>query len=102
MEQAAWEDTTFKFSTEFHSSVPGHLVNGIRKDLVGEGGDRVRQPFVFGDVDWNGDHSYWSTRIDGNSIPVGVSSFQPKSGDTVVFQLQAAPADNPCQHDDQN
>ncbi|KAK7478957.1 hypothetical protein BaRGS_00029824 [Batillaria attramentaria] len=32
----------------------------------------------------------------------GVSSFQPKSGDTVVFQLQAAPADNPCQHDDQN
>ncbi|KAK7477103.1 hypothetical protein BaRGS_00031689, partial [Batillaria attramentaria] len=26
-----------RFSTEFHSSVPGHLVNGIRKDLVGEG-----------------------------------------------------------------
>nr|KAG5692289.1 hypothetical protein BaRGS_007197 [Batillaria attramentaria]KAG5692291.1 hypothetical protein BaRGS_007199 [Batillaria attramentaria] len=71
------------------------MVIGIRKDL-GEGGDPVRQPVVFGDVDWNGDHSYWSIRIGGKLIPVGVSSFQPKSGDTVVFQLQAG------QHDDQN
>ncbi|KAK7477078.1 hypothetical protein BaRGS_00031664, partial [Batillaria attramentaria] len=66
--QAAWEDTTSdllaRFSAEYHSSVPGYMVNGIRKDLVE---DSKPQPFVFG----VGDHS-WIFRIVGKLDPITV------------------------------
>nr|KAG5693775.1 hypothetical protein BaRGS_032459 [Batillaria attramentaria] len=69
MEEAAWQDTTFKYSMEYHASVPGYMVNAVRKDEV-QGNDYVRNPFAFGDVNWDGNHSYWRIQIDGTSIPV--------------------------------
>nr|KAG5692292.1 hypothetical protein BaRGS_007200 [Batillaria attramentaria] len=55
-----------RFSAEYHSSVPGYMVNGIRKDLVE---DSKPQPFVFG----VGDHS-WIFRIVGKLDPITVAT----------------------------
>ncbi|KAK7478926.1 hypothetical protein BaRGS_00029793 [Batillaria attramentaria] len=86
MEEAAWQDITFMYSIQYFGSVPGYMLNAVRKDLR-QGGSIVPQPFVFSDVNWDQDHSYWSIKIDGTFIPVGISGYQPKHGDTVVFQL---------------
>lgn len=77
MEQAAWADTTFKYSIAYFASVPGYMLNAVRKDLH----EQV-QPFVFADVNWDTDHTYWKITINGTPIPVGISACQPKNGDS--------------------
>nr|KAG5698078.1 hypothetical protein BaRGS_016726 [Batillaria attramentaria] len=70
---------------EYYGSIPGYLVSGIRKDQ--NSGPHGRQPWVFGDVNWDTDHSIWATWINGDSIPTTASTFQPKQGDIVTFNL---------------